>query len=815
MPAATTIMLAVHCKRTDSVDLKAPILSYIRSTYSDSEAEEAEDDLAGVQSLRAELVTAQGSAQGAQRETLIKYYKALTLIETRFPISSEKGHVKISFPWCDAFRPTKKSSQANIHFEKAAILFNAGAVLSQQALQVERGTTEGITQACKLFQEAAGVFSHLRESEAPKVDVPRPVDLTPEACGLMEKLMLAQAQECVYHKAVADGKSPAVVARLAKQGGLMYGEVAGLFNGVALSSHFEKSWVAHTQMKASLMEVLALVESGKQLQAETKIAKEVATLSEAFTRLQATKKLAAAVSQELADSLRPLEEGLALALTKAQKDNNAIYLEKVPPFCDLPPITGACLVKASPPANLDASSENLFSGLVPESSTKALSKYTDLVDAAVREGLDKLAGATDAARLALRQAELPELLEALDGASPAASLPDALARELGDAAAIGGAAHLRGILAEIGDLRRSVESDLAACATALGVRGRRPWGREGRASMRAAVGGARAPAPVAAPVATSIAAAPRRCSPVFLASLAGTPSTHSLLGNTCTPPDEESAADGAARNEHGDRWSAPLSATLAKGLWEKVSSYRSTLVQAGESDGKVIQRLTDSEAAFAALTPEAAAAKMPRLQAPLMPLGPEDPAMVAARLRRGLEALDTLSSERAGIEEALKELKLKDNILPKLMASPSSAYDALFEREIAKYAPLRDDAARSASRNDEAVAALTRDAQAFRAVFEVTAWRAACEAAAGGVRVTLKEYREVLDHLTEGLRFYMSLQEAVKGHQQQCADFAYTRALQRDELKQELARAARQEREAKAAAAMAYLSVNPPQVGEL
>lgn len=36
-------------------------------------------------------------------------------------------------------------------------------------------------------------------------------------------------------------------------------------------------------------------------------------------------------------------------------------------------------------------------------SAKALSKYTDAVDAAVREALDKLAAATDAARVALRQ----------------------------------------------------------------------------------------------------------------------------------------------------------------------------------------------------------------------------------------------------------------------------------------------------------------------------------------------------------------------------------------------------------------------------
>lgn len=60
--------------------------------------------------------------------------------------------MRVTFPWSDAFRPSKKTSQANVHFEKAAVAFNVAAVTSQQALQVERGVGEGATQACKLFQ---------------------------------------------------------------------------------------------------------------------------------------------------------------------------------------------------------------------------------------------------------------------------------------------------------------------------------------------------------------------------------------------------------------------------------------------------------------------------------------------------------------------------------------------------------------------------------------------------------------------------------------------------------------------------------------
>jgi len=40
---------------------------------------------------------------------------------------------------------------------------------------------------------------------------------------------------------------------------------------------------------------------------------------------------------------------------------------------------------------------------------------------------------------------MPELLEALDGATPAAAVPESLARELEEVQAIGGSSHLRGV----------------------------------------------------------------------------------------------------------------------------------------------------------------------------------------------------------------------------------------------------------------------------------------------------------------------------------------------------------------------------------
>jgi hypothetical protein len=120
-------------------------------------------------------------------------------------------------------------------------------------------------------------------------------------------------------------------------------------------------------MKASLMEVESLCQLGKQYNSDEKIALEVSVLQEAHARMQATKRLARAVSSEMAESLAPAEEALRSSLAKAQRDNAAVYLERVPLFADVPAVQGALLVKASAPQGLDASGEALFAGLVPDS----------------------------------------------------------------------------------------------------------------------------------------------------------------------------------------------------------------------------------------------------------------------------------------------------------------------------------------------------------------------------------------------------------------------------------------------------------------
>jgi programmed cell death 6-interacting protein len=100
------------------------------------------------------------------------------------------------------------------------VLFNLGAVCSQIALAANRVSDVGIRTACGAFQSAAGAFTLLRESGLAASAVAAgaaTVDITPDCAGMLEKLMLTQAQECFFENVIAGGKPPALCSKVARQ----------------------------------------------------------------------------------------------------------------------------------------------------------------------------------------------------------------------------------------------------------------------------------------------------------------------------------------------------------------------------------------------------------------------------------------------------------------------------------------------------------------------------------------------------------------------------------------------------------------------
>ncbi|KAI4379117.1 hypothetical protein MLD38_005453 [Melastoma candidum] len=129
---------------------------------------------------------------------------------------------------------------------------------------------------------------------------------------------------------------------------------------------------------------------------------------------------------------------------------------RVPPPSSLAPIPSFSMVKPVAMAEvLDASKEKLFSSLVPDSSAKALSRYTEMVDDITRSLAEKLQQGSELARVRLKEMDLPDSLYALEGN---VSLPEDLKEDVEAVQISGGPAGLEAELQQLRDLRRVNQS---------------------------------------------------------------------------------------------------------------------------------------------------------------------------------------------------------------------------------------------------------------------------------------------------------------------------------------------------------------------
>jgi len=748
-------LLCLEEKSGTALGWKEPVTKFIQNNFSDREAEDAAEDLQLVDDLRKAVVEKTAPLE-ARKDSLTKYFRALASIESRFPVSKEGDHVALEFTWFDAFQTRKKATQSNIHFEKAAVLFNFAAVQSQEALATDRTQPEGVKVACHAFQMAAGACAHLRDSVSLKVSSNCTVDLGKECCNMLVWLMLAQAQECVYQKALADQKSASVLAKLAKQVSAYYEEVSKALGAAPLNGHVDKTWAPNVAVKVATFSADAFFRSALAYKAEQKIGCEIARLKQAMARILEAKRVCRTPCAAT-EGLHALEALVLVEQSVADKENQCVYMEQVPAPETLPAITPHSLVKPLAPTDiLEPHGEALFAKIVPDSSTKALSKYTELVDNIIREQAAALARSHEDAAGRLAQLHMPDLLKAAEGQAGALAVPSGLRTFLEELSERGGAETiLEAMTKQLQQLRAATADMLVAAVQAL---------------------------------------------------------------------DEEGGDDEGLRQQYGVQWNRPASASLSAPLRERLEAFKNNLTQAHTSDKALEIRVQEATPEFHHLHPDRIGDLLPRLEPPMVSVvdDAEAPKLVAS-LRQLLDRVDQLGSERLQLEEELRVVKDKDDILPKVMSAPES-FDALFQAELKKYAPIQDKIQKNAEEQNQALSHLAQTQANFLQVYQVDEWMRACESAMGGVRRVLDQYHQLCDNLQEGVVFYTNLQDAIGAVAKQCEDFVYSRNLQLKDMREQLQENAQQraaqedaaheraldERAARERAHFAQMSINRP-----
>ncbi|KAL4372585.1 uncharacterized protein [Arachis hypogaea] len=190
-------VLSIPLKKTDPVELYLPLRKLVASKYSESDAQKVESVLQTLNKCRRDMVEPRADLSlPMQRDCLLHYFKCLSMVESLFTSLSSDAD-PILFVWYDAFNPDHQdgvsSQRSAIQLEKAAVVFNLGAIYSQIAASCDRTTALGRHLAMEAFKVAANFFLQLWQVFAK--DVVATLDLTLVFAEFLQRLFSAQASE--------------------------------------------------------------------------------------------------------------------------------------------------------------------------------------------------------------------------------------------------------------------------------------------------------------------------------------------------------------------------------------------------------------------------------------------------------------------------------------------------------------------------------------------------------------------------------------------------------------------------------------------
>lgn len=331
----------------------------------------------------------------------------------------------------DAFTH-KPTSQYSLAYEKASIIFNISAVLSCHAAHQDRHEDTGLKTAYHSFQASAGMFTYINENflHAPSTDLSR------DTVKTLIAIMLAQAQEVFLEKQMADGKKPALLAKLANQAAYLYTQsIEGTQENVA-KNVFERVWLLVVQNKASYMTALAQYyqaltdddanahgSSICRLEVAQTAAKEAGRIANSFpNNIPATSNLASDTAALLADMAKKHVAACQELLAQFHKDNDFIYHQPVPAEAALTPIPKLPAAKAIPVSELYQGQDiqriigpDIFAKIVPMSVTESASLYDEEKAKLIRAESERVEIANDEMAASLDYLKLPNSLNILKG----------------------------------------------------------------------------------------------------------------------------------------------------------------------------------------------------------------------------------------------------------------------------------------------------------------------------------------------------------------------------------------------------------------
>ncbi|CAO3564907.1 unnamed protein product [Mortierella alpina] len=726
MAAAASNILAIDFKRTEPLSMTKSLSEYISTSYAEH-PDTYQDDFRVLDELRADIVNLEPHQNALNR--LLKYHAQLVFISSKFPIDTG-----IEFPWALVNSTDKKMySFRNMYYERACICFNIGAMYSQLGNNEIRSSAEGLKRAYAHFQNAAGCFQHLRDTIVPELRIAPTVDISTAALTVFIQLMLAQAQECFWQKGALDQIKDGLISKLA-------GKVADYYEAAnegathsSMSSLFTTAWTSQMQAKALHFQAVAQYRKSCECISQNKYGEEIARLQIAERLVNSGLDQQRNLKETVVSDLRSLQTAIHRNLSRAEKDNDIIYLEPIPAEASLVAIGRADMSKPtiipeiSNPVPL-MNEHNmllgvpLFSRLVPFAVHQAASVYTERKERIVKEDIggkfDELTGVCYSQMQALN---LPGSLQALE---QPVGLPPSLLSHIDEIHAEGGLSSLHEMLETVRALSRQNAAILDEIFEAL---------------------------------------------------------------------QQEADEDEAMRQRFQNRWNRPTSASLTAAFVEQGRKHRETLETARKSDqivqnklealmttwGRSLELLSSGRAEVERAVPNTTHAP-----------GSSDPEIVDD-LRMLLEEVDQMIKARRIKLEEIKRIADEDDIGPALVAitnkltANSSAvkiepahFEALFQEQLRKYDGYKKLVKEETATQEDLLMAIQETNKAFVASRRSNAAVHQREKALQNLEAAFQKYKAILANFKEGIQFHRDFEKILVRLRDNCRDYFFARKME-------------------------------------
>ncbi|ORX92895.1 BRO1-like domain-domain-containing protein [Clohesyomyces aquaticus] len=726
-------ILFLPFRRSHSVNLSEAIKQYISSKY-DQHPDMFTKDLEAIEKLRSTAIHAQ-DPHPSNIPKLQSYAAQLVWISGKFPVD-----IGVDFPWYPAlgYNTNRPVSRNNLRFELANIIFNIAAMYSQLAMSSNRGTSEGLKVAANNFCLAAGVLSHLRDKILPELRTSPPEDMDTMTLESLEKLMLAQGQECFWQKAVKDGLKDATIAKLAARVLDLYNEASDA--GIQ-SDSISSEWIHHMTAKHHHFAAAAQYRAACDCLEKRKYGEEVARLRDSLICVNEALKEQRYINKVVLADLNGLKNRVSEDLKRAEKDNDMIYLLPVPPKPELKILDRANMVVSRVPKEVADSNamlgdhgglgQPLFSKLVPYSVHLAASIYVDRRDRLVNNSIiEELEALTTQIHEVLRSLNLPGSLQALE---KPLGLPPGLVAHAEEIRQQDG---LNRLLRSMDDTKKLKRSDEA------------------------------------------------------------------IYHEGCDILKSEAAEDESARRKYGtERWTRLTAEQAAPKIYAQINEIDGYFKAAVNSDNIVKSKLKENEFHIRLLNgPDHELENfVPSGRRPAITGVVE---REAGRLRGCFNEVSRLESRRRRKVEALKTKAKQDDINPELLREAARLereypmqnieavqFENLFDKRLQMYDVDQDMVRDEAKEQEEAIKRLKDANTAFLTARKGDQSTKQREQALQSLENAYFKYKEIISNLDVGRKFYNDLAKIVSRFRDDCRGFAYQRKSEASQIENDIATA--------------------------